>query len=61
MITFRDFLNNSYISEAYDYVIDDKTGKIVPLNSKELKKLVRSKNTDLSKIDISRVYDLSWV
>lgn len=61
MRTFRDFLNHKYITEAYDYVIDDKTGKIVPLNSKELKKLVRSKNTDLSKIDISRIYDLSWV
>ena len=61
MRTFRDFLNNSYISEAYDYVIDDKTGKFVPLNSKELKRLVRSKKTDLSKIDVSRVYDMSWV
>lgn len=59
---FRDFLNNNYISEAYDdIVIDDKTGKFVPLNSKELKRLVRSKKTDLSKIDISRVYDMSWI
>lgn len=59
---FRDFLNNNYISEAYDdIVIDDKTGKFVPLNSKELKKLVRSKKTDLSKIDVSRVYDMSWI
>ena len=55
MKTFKDYLNENRVSEAYT----SKTGKIVPKNLEELKKLVRLKKTNLANIDISGFTDLT--
>ena len=55
MKTFKDYLNENRVSEAYT----SKTGKIVPKNLEELKKLVRLKRTNLANIDVSGFTDLS--
>ena len=54
--TFKEFL-----TEATEQKVTTRNGKIVPKDTKELKKLVRLKDTNLADIDVSHLEDLSKV
>ena len=54
--TFKEFL-----TEATEQKVTSRNGKIVPKDTKELKKLVRLKSTNLADIDVSHLEDLTYV
>ena len=56
MKTFKEFL-----TEATEQKVTTRNGKIVPKDTKELKKLVRLKSTNLADIDVSHLEDLTYV
>ena len=56
MKTFKQFL-----TEAEEQKVTTRNGKIVPKDTKELKKLVRDKSIHLGDIDTSKITDLSWL
>ena len=56
MKTFKQFL-----TETEEQKVTTRNGKIVPRDSKELKKLVRLKSTNLADIDVSHLEDLNYV
>ena len=56
MKTFKEFL-----TEATEQEVTTRNGKIVPKDTKELKKLVRLKSTNLADIDVSHLEDLAFV
>ena len=56
MKTFKQFL-----TEAEEQKVTTRNGKIVPKDTKELKKLVRLKSTNLADIDVSHLEDLTYV
>ena len=56
MKTFKQFL-----TESEELKVTSKNGKIVPKDTKELKKLVRLKSTNLADIDVSHLEDLTYV
>ena len=56
MKTFKEFL-----TETEEQKVTTRNGKIVPKDTKELKKLVRLKSTNLADIDVSHLEDLTYV